>query len=40
MNLIAGRRSGSGVELASDGDILVGVRPHDLKVTDGTPGGL
>ena len=40
MNLIAGRRSGSGVELASDGDILVGVRPHDLKVTDGTPGGV
>ncbi|MEL4375374.1 ABC transporter ATP-binding protein [Brucella cytisi] len=40
MNLIAGRRNGSGVELAPDGDILVGVRPHDLKVEEGTPDGL
>lgn len=40
MNLIAGRRNGSGVELAADGDILIGVRPHDLKVEDGTASGL
>lgn len=40
MNLIAGRRNGSGVELAPDGDILVGVRPHDLKVEEGTANGL
>ncbi len=40
MNLIAGRRNGSGVELAPDGDILVGVRPHDLKVEGGTASGL
>ena len=40
MNLIAGRRNGSGVELAPDGDILVGVRPHDLKVEEGTPDAL
>ncbi|MHC5230677.1 ABC transporter ATP-binding protein [Brucella sp. LJL56] len=40
MNLIAGRRNGSGVELAPDGDILVGIRPHDLKVEDGTASGL
>ncbi|KAB2662390.1 sn-glycerol-3-phosphate ABC transporter ATP-binding protein UgpC [Brucella tritici] len=40
MNLIAGRRNGSGVELAPDGDILVGVRPHDLKVEEGTSGGF
>ncbi|WP_139975648.1 sn-glycerol-3-phosphate ABC transporter ATP-binding protein UgpC [Ochrobactrum sp. CGA5] len=40
MNLIAGRRNGSGVELSSDSDILVGVRPHDLKVGEGKAGGL
>ncbi|KAB2780763.1 sn-glycerol-3-phosphate ABC transporter ATP-binding protein UgpC [Brucella anthropi] len=40
MNLIAGRRNGSGVELAPDGDILVGVRPHDLKVEEGRPDAL
>ncbi|GAA5666198.1 ABC transporter ATP-binding protein [Brucella sp. RRSP16] len=40
MNLIAGRRSGAGVELAPDGDILIGVRPHDLKVEKGTANGL
>ncbi|ABS15194.1 ABC transporter ATP-binding protein [Brucella anthropi] len=39
MNLIAGRRNGSGVELAPDGDILVGVRPHDLKVEEGSKRG-
>ncbi len=40
MNLIAGRRSDAGVELAPDGDILIGVRPHDLKVDEGTASGL
>ena len=30
MNLVRGRRNGSGAEMAADGDILVGVRPHDL----------
>ncbi|WP_273792476.1 ABC transporter ATP-binding protein [Brucella anthropi] len=40
MNLVAGRRNGSGVELSSDSDILVGVRPHDLKVGEGKAGGL
>ncbi|KAB2672118.1 sn-glycerol-3-phosphate ABC transporter ATP-binding protein UgpC [Ochrobactrum sp. LMG 5442] len=40
MNLIAGRRSGAGVELAPDGDILIGVRSHALKVDEGTANGL
>jgi multiple sugar transport system ATP-binding protein len=30
MNLVRGRRTGSGVEMAPVGDILIGVRPHDL----------
>ncbi|MFJ6327270.1 MULTISPECIES: ABC transporter ATP-binding protein [unclassified Rhizobium] len=40
MNLTKGRRSGTGVELAPDGDVLVGVRPHDLRVEEGQSGGL
>ena len=35
MNLISGRKNGTSVELASDGDILVGIRPHDLVVVTG-----
>ncbi len=37
MNLIAGRRSGAGVELAPDGDILIGVRqwPVAYRYGDG-----
>ncbi len=30
MNLIGGKRSNTGVEAASGGDILIGIRPHDL----------
>jgi len=30
MNLVRGRRNGSGVDMASAGDILIGIRPHDL----------
>jgi len=30
MNLVRGRRNGSGVDMAAAGDILIGVRPHDL----------
>jgi len=30
MNLIGGERSATGVEAASGGDILIGIRPHDL----------
>lgn len=40
MNLTAGRRNGTGVELAPDGDVLIGVRPHDLTVDEGSSGGL
>lgn len=32
MNLIAGRRKGTWVEFAADGDMLIGIRPHELKV--------
>ena len=40
MNLISGRKDGSRVMLASGGDILVGVRPHDLVVrNNGEDGG-
>lgn len=35
MNLIAGRRQGNSVELAENGDILVGIRPHDLVANPG-----
>ena len=35
MNLIAGRRQGNSVELAETGDILVGIRPHDLVANPG-----
>ncbi|MFC4625606.1 ABC transporter ATP-binding protein [Daeguia caeni] len=40
MNLIKGRRNGTGVDITPDGDILVGVRPHDLKVTEPIEEGL
>ncbi|TWF58577.1 ABC transporter ATP-binding protein [Neorhizobium alkalisoli] len=41
MNLIRGRRTATGVEVAPDGDILIGIRPHDLSA-DGqaVAGGL
>lgn len=32
MNLIAGRRKGDGVVFASDGDVLIGIRPHALRI--------
>jgi multiple sugar transport system ATP-binding protein len=35
MNLIAGRRQGNSVGLAENGDILVGIRPHDLVANPG-----
>ncbi|PLK68811.1 sugar ABC transporter ATP-binding protein [Rhizobium sp. TH135] len=38
MNLIAGRRQGNAVELAETGDILVGIRPHDLVAKSGQVG--
>ena len=42
MNLIGGRRTGTGVEAASGGNILIGIRPHDLAAnppaqSDGIP---
>ena len=41
MNLVPGRKNGKGVELASGGDILVGVRPHDLTAAiEKADGGL
>jgi len=43
MNLLKGRRNGAGVAPAADGDILIGVRPHDLVTQTGTDkvdGGL
>jgi multiple sugar transport system ATP-binding protein len=39
MNLVRGRRNGAGVMVASDGDVLVGVRPHDLIVSTDAPAG-
>ncbi len=35
MNLIAGRKNGNNIEFKPDGDILVGIRPHDLMVVTG-----
>ncbi len=35
MNLITGRKNGNSVEFKPDGDILVGIRPHDLMVVTG-----
>ncbi|HWD12275.1 sn-glycerol-3-phosphate ABC transporter ATP-binding protein UgpC [Pseudochrobactrum sp. sp1633] len=35
MNLVAGRKNGNSVEFAPDGDILIGIRPHDLMVVTG-----
>lgn len=32
MNLIPGRKNGKSVELTPDGDVQVGIRPHDLVV--------
>jgi multiple sugar transport system ATP-binding protein len=37
MNLIGGRRTGTKVEAASNGDILIGIRPHDLAANPGAP---
>ena len=37
MNLIPGRRTGNGVATDVDGDILIGVRPHDLVVGSADP---
>lgn len=34
MNLVRGRRTGSGVEAQDGGDVLIGIRPHDLIVAD------
>ncbi len=40
MNLL-GRRSGETVEFAGDGDMLIGIRPHELTVDEnGTAGGI
>ncbi|WP_377299270.1 ABC transporter ATP-binding protein [Rhizobium sp. SGZ-381] len=38
MNLIGGRRSGDTIEAGSGGDILIGIRPHDLTADQGNPG--
>ncbi|MBX8800314.1 sn-glycerol-3-phosphate ABC transporter ATP-binding protein UgpC [Ochrobactrum sp. MR28] len=35
MNLITGRKNGNSIEFKPDGDILVGIRPHDLMVVTG-----
>ncbi|MEO5324750.1 sn-glycerol-3-phosphate ABC transporter ATP-binding protein UgpC [Mesorhizobium sp. CC13] len=43
MNLVPGRKNGHGVEIGQGGDILVGVRPHDLIASpegDGAAGSL
>lgn len=41
MNLLKGRRSGETVEFAGDGDMLIGIRPHELTVDEnGTAGGI
>lgn len=42
MNLIPGKLSSSGVEVAANGDMLIGIRPHDLLVssTEVKPSGL
>jgi multiple sugar transport system ATP-binding protein len=42
MNLIGGRRISTGVEAATGGDILIGIRPHDLSANPGavTAGGI
>ncbi len=39
MNLVRGKRSGTGVEIGAGGDILIGVRPHDL-IAGATEGGF
>jgi len=41
MNLVPGCRNGGGVEMAKDGDILIGVRPHELTASvEKAEGGL
>jgi len=37
MNLIGGKRTGTGVEAASGGEILIGIRPHDLVANPQAP---
>ncbi|MEP9398597.1 sn-glycerol-3-phosphate ABC transporter ATP-binding protein UgpC [Mesorhizobium sp. KR2-14] len=40
MNLMAGRKNGHGVEIGKGGDILVGIRPHNLiALAEGEKGG-
>ncbi|MGH6761061.1 MAG: ABC transporter ATP-binding protein [Phyllobacterium sp.] len=34
MNLISGRLTGAGIEVAPEGDLLIGIRPHDLVVEE------
>lgn len=41
MNLLKGRRKGDGVEFTPDGDLLIGIRPHMLTVSEaGAVGGI
>ncbi|MBB6468156.1 multiple sugar transport system ATP-binding protein [Aminobacter lissarensis] len=41
MNLVPGRKNGKGIEPAAGGDILVGVRPHELTAAvEKSDGGL
>ena len=39
MNLVAGQRTGAGVSLVASGDLLIGVRPHDLLARPTPAGG-
>lgn len=39
MNLMRGKRNGAGVETAAAGDLLIGVRPHDLVAHKDTASG-
>ncbi|QWK79278.1 ABC transporter ATP-binding protein [Ochrobactrum sp. BTU1] len=39
MNLIKGRRTGERVGFAEDGDLLIGIRPHELKVGEASVEG-
>ncbi|OHV76931.1 ABC transporter ATP-binding protein [Rhizobium sp. LCM 4573] len=38
MNLVSGQRTDAGVSLATSGDLLIGIRPHDL-LARATPAG-
>ncbi|MBE1205290.1 ABC transporter ATP-binding protein [Aminobacter carboxidus] len=41
MNLVPGRKNGTGIEPAAGGDILIGVRPHELTAAiEKSEGGL